>query len=67
MTAEGILARGKANYEAGKFLDNSETLAYEKTLPSTKDTVNDTVKDTVKDTVNPKNKSKEAKDAPPTK
>ena len=28
MTKEGRLARGKANYEAGKFLDNSETLAY---------------------------------------
>ncbi len=28
MTAEGILARGKANYEAGNFLDNPETQAY---------------------------------------
>ena len=25
---EAILARGKANYEANKFLENSETLAY---------------------------------------
>lgn len=33
MTAEGILARGKENYEAKKFLDNSETLAYIATLP----------------------------------
>ena len=35
MTAEGRLARGKANYEAGKFLDNSETLEYVATLPKT--------------------------------
>ena len=27
MTAEGRLARGKANLAAGKFLDNSETIA----------------------------------------
>ena len=33
MTEEGILARGKANYEAGKFLNNSETIAYAETLP----------------------------------
>ncbi len=32
MTAEGRLARGKANYEAHKFLNNSETLAYIDTL-----------------------------------
>ena len=32
MTQEGRLARGKANYEAGKFLDNSETLEYVATL-----------------------------------
>ena len=32
MTAEGILARGKANYESGNLLDNSETLAYVETL-----------------------------------
>ena len=32
MTAEGRLARGKANYDKGKFLDNSETVAYVKTL-----------------------------------
>ena len=36
MTAEGRLARGKENYEAGKFLDNSETLAYVATLPKEK-------------------------------
>jgi len=28
MSSEGILRRGKENYEAGKFLDNPETLAY---------------------------------------
>ena len=33
MTSEGILARGKANYEAKRFLDNSETLAYIESLP----------------------------------
>ena len=33
MTAEGRLARGKENYEAKKFLDNSETLEYVATLP----------------------------------
>lgn len=33
MTEEGVLARGKANYDAGKFLDNIETLAYVATLP----------------------------------
>ena len=32
MSQEGILARGKANYEAGKFLKNSETMAYAETL-----------------------------------
>jgi len=36
MTAEGRLARGKANYEAGKFLDNSETMAYVETLQKEK-------------------------------
>ena len=36
MTAEGRLARGKENYEAGKFLDNSETLEYIATLPKEK-------------------------------
>ena len=35
MTTEGRLARGKANYEAKKFLDNSETLEYVATLPKT--------------------------------
>ncbi len=32
MTKEGRLARGKANYEAKKFLENSETIAYAETL-----------------------------------
>ena len=36
MTKEGRLARGKANYEAGKFLDNSETIAYAATLKAEK-------------------------------
>ena len=47
MTAEGRLQRGKANYEARKFLDNSETLAYIDSLPKEK----------------PKKEVKEAKDA----
>jgi hypothetical protein len=28
MTKEGRLARGEANYKAGKFLDNAETLEF---------------------------------------
>jgi len=28
MTSEGILARGKENYDKGRFLENSETIAY---------------------------------------
>ena len=32
MTTEGRLRRGKENYEAGKLLNNSETLAYIATL-----------------------------------
>ena len=32
MTAEGRLARGKSNYDSGKFLNNSETLEYVETL-----------------------------------
>ena len=32
MSKEGRLQRGKENYEAGKFLDNSETLEYMETL-----------------------------------
>ncbi|KKL15228.1 hypothetical protein LCGC14_2507730 [marine sediment metagenome] len=51
MTAEGRLARGKANYEAGKFLDNSETLAYIETLP----------KEKPKEEVKPKEEKKNAK------
>lgn len=36
MTEKGRLERGKANYEAGKFLKNSETLEYVKTLKAEK-------------------------------
>ena len=36
MTVEGRLQRGKANYEANKFLDNSETVAYAATLKASK-------------------------------
>jgi len=36
MTKEGRLARGKLNYEAKVFLDNSETLEYVATLPKEK-------------------------------
>lgn len=32
MSKEGILLRGKANYDSGKFLKNSETLEYISTL-----------------------------------
>ena len=32
MSSAGILARGKANYEANAFLDNPETMAYVATL-----------------------------------
>jgi len=32
MTAEGRLARGKENYEAGKLLDNQETIDYAATI-----------------------------------
>ena len=32
MTSEGRLARGKANYDSKKFLNNSETMDYAKTL-----------------------------------
>lgn len=34
MTYEGRLRRGKENYEAGKWLDNPETLEYLETLAS---------------------------------
>ena len=34
MTAEGRMARGKANYDSGKFLDNPETMEYAKSLPN---------------------------------
>lgn len=36
MSKEGRLARGKANYEAHKFLKNSETLEYIETLSKVK-------------------------------
>ncbi len=36
MTAEGRMRRGKENYEAGKFLDNAETLEYLNSLPKEK-------------------------------
>lgn len=32
MTQEGRLQRGKENYEAKRFLNNSETIAYAETL-----------------------------------
>ena len=32
MTKEGRLSRGKENYDRGRFLDNSETIAYAETL-----------------------------------
>ena len=37
MSKEGILRRGKKNYNAGKFLDNSETMAYIETLKEVKE------------------------------
>ena len=49
MTAEGRLARGKENYEAKKFLDNSETLEYIATLPKEKPKKVETPKKEVKD------------------
>ena len=36
MGVEGRLARGKANFDAGKFLDNPETVAYAATLKAEK-------------------------------
>ena len=36
MTAEGRLTRGKENYEAGKFLDNQETIDYISTIQKEK-------------------------------
>ena len=38
MTTEGILARGKENYDKGRFLDNSETIAYVATMKAEKPT-----------------------------
>ena len=49
MTEEGRLARGKLNYDSGKFLDNPETLEYIETLPKDE----------------PKEEVKEKKDAKP--
>ena len=53
MTIEGRLARGKENYEAGKFLDNSETLEYLKTSPKEKPKV-EPKKEEVKKDVKPR-------------
>ncbi len=36
MTNEGRLQRGKANFEAGKFLDNAETVEYANTIKAEK-------------------------------
>lgn len=41
MSEAGRLARGKANFEAKKFLDNSETLAYIDSLPKVKEAKKD--------------------------
>ena len=63
MTAEGRLARGKANHEAGKFLKNPETLAYVAALPKT-------AKDYPEENINlppEERKPKEKKNAKPTK
>ena len=43
MTADGILARGKANYKAGKFLNNSETMLYMENLPKEKEQEHPTI------------------------
>lgn len=37
MTVEGRMARGKANYDSNKFLNNSETLEYIETLEKPKE------------------------------
>ena len=44
MTKEGRLLRGKANYEAKVFLNNSETLDYIATLPKEKPKEKENVK-----------------------
>ena len=59
MTKEGRLARGKENYDSKRFLNNSETKEYVKSL---KKTIVKPVKSEVKE-VTPK----EAEDAQPTK
>lgn len=51
MTDEGRMARGKANADAGKFLDNSETIDY--------------LASKTEEKVEKPKKSKEAKDAIP--
>ena len=56
MTKELRLQRGKANYEAKKFLDNSETIDYVKTLKEVKVDPKGTPVDLTKET-----KSKEKK------
>ena len=63
MTAEGILARGKENYDSGNFLDNSETLAYVETLKVEK-AKKPKVQEVPKGT--PVDLAKEAKNAPST-
>ena len=48
MTAEGRLARGKENYDAKKFLNNSETLLYMATLKEPKEEVKEPEKEVKK-------------------
>ncbi len=55
MTSEGRLARGKENFDEGRFLENSETIAYKATMKAEKPKEE------------PKEEVKEAKDAKPTK
>ena len=38
MTTEGRLARGKENYDKGRFLENSETIAYVASMKAEKPT-----------------------------
>ena len=49
MTKEGRLQRGKENYEAKRFLDNSETLEYIKTLSKEKPKEQEKPKEVKKD------------------
>ena len=57
MTKEGRLARGKENFDKGKFLNNSETIAYKATMKPEK----------AKEEKPKEEKPKEAKNAPSTK